>query len=118
MYVYKLPQFVVMSLLLFTVALLIGTVSNESVNKDNAAASPAPHLSPVHGPHDIIIDHSDLPTKFGDEDDVIEGKTATEKKTSDIIGIGSSSGKNGKLKGIFNRIWYKNGKMKNGHNDV
>lgn len=99
---YKSSQFIVMSLLLLTTALLIGCVSNESVNKDNSvspAPPPPPQLSPVAHAHDIIIDHSDLPTKFGDEDDVIEGKTASEKKTSDTIGgIGSSSSKDGKFR--------------------
>lgn len=99
MYVYKPSQIVVMWLLLLTTALLIGAVSNESLNKETAetpapALPPAPVPASAHG-HDIIIDHSDLPTRFGDEDDVIEGKAASEKKTSDNAGIGSSSGKDG-----------------------
>lgn len=77
----KPTQFVVMSLLLFTTALLIGAVSNESVNKDKSTIAPSPPIAaPAHG--GIIVDHSDLPTRFGDEDDVIEGKAAAEKKES------------------------------------
>lgn len=91
MYVYKLTEFVVM-LLLLTTALLIGTVSNESVNKDTSV-SPAPpvqqpHPSPVQN-HDLA-EHLDLPTKFGDEDDVIESKTASDKKASDSIGLSAA----------------------------
>lgn len=98
MYVFKPSKFVIMSLLLLTVALLVGTVSNESVNN---AVTPAPQLPPAHS-HDIIIDHSDLPTKFGDEDDVIEGKNIAEKKTADHIGTGSSTSNGGMLR-IFSQ---------------
>ncbi|XP_031639601.1 netrin receptor unc-5-like, partial [Contarinia nasturtii] len=106
----KPTQFVIMSLVLFMTVLLIGAVSNESVNKDKSvlpsippplpsssvpvasvAAAPAIPLSPAHG---IIADHMDLPTKFGDEDDVIEGKAAAEKKASVNAGIGSSASRN------------------------
>lgn len=94
--------------------LLVGAVSNESVNKDKSAASTA--IPPVtlsqsqqqsHGAtvaaaggaavaaapvipvHSAIADHLDLPTKFGDEDDVIESKAAAEKKAAEsAAGIG------------------------------
>lgn len=87
-----------MSLLLFTSALLIGAVSNESVNKDKSGVSILPSIAPPSQPsppiavpvHSVIVDHSDLPTRFGDEDDVIEGK-ATDKKASDNSGTGGSS---------------------------
>lgn len=94
MYVYKLSKFVVM-LLLLTTALFIGTVSNESVNKDTSVSPATPvqsHLSPVQS-YDLT-EHLDLPTKFGDEDDVIESKTASDKKALDSIG--SSAAKHGK----------------------
>lgn len=100
----KPTQFVIMSLVLFMTVLLIGAVSNESVNKSvlptippplpssiPVAAVPAIPAAPVHG---IIADHMDLPTKFGDEDDVIEGKAAAEKKASENAGIGSSASRN------------------------
>lgn len=73
---------VVMSLLLFTTALLIGAVANESVNKSIAPSVAPP---PAH------IDHADLPTKFGDEDDVIEGKAAAEKKASETAAAAAAS---------------------------
>lgn len=106
-----------MSLVLFMTVLLIGAVSNESVNKDKsvlpsastsaqampavavaipAASAPAAAAAavPVPPAHGIIADHMDLPTKFGDEDDVIEGKAAAEKKASENAGIGSSASRN------------------------
>lgn len=95
-----------MSLVLFMTALLIGAVSNESVNKDKSVSTsiplpsiqqpnPTPALTPAHvGGGGIIADHLDLPTKFGDEDDVIEGKAAAEKKAAEHAGIGSAAGGN------------------------
>lgn len=88
--------------------LLIGAVSNESVNKDKLASTALPPvtLSQSHGAttaaagaavaaaapvipvHSAIADHLDLPTKFGDEDDVIESKVAAEKKAAESAGIG------------------------------
>lgn len=92
-------QFVVMSLVLFMTVLFIGAVANESVNKDKSVSPSIPTPVPagssvaVH-PVAHIADHLDLPTKFGDEDDVIEGKAAAEKKASENAGIGSSSSRN------------------------
>lgn len=89
-----------MSLVLFMTVVLIGAVANESVNKDKSVSpsipTPAPAgPAPVHpAAHGIIADHLDLPTKFGDEDDVIEGKAAAEKKASENAGIGSSASRN------------------------
>lgn len=71
-----------MSLLLFTAALLIGAVSNESMNKSVVPSMPPP---PAH------IDHADLPTKFGDEDDVIESKAAAEKKASETAAAAAAA---------------------------
>lgn len=68
--------------LLLTTALLIGAVSNESVNKSVASPSIPP---PAH------IDHADLPTKFGDEDDVIESKVAAEKKASETAAAAAAA---------------------------
>lgn len=95
----KSTNIFVTSLLLFTTALLIGAVSNESVNKDKltngtAAALPA---FPAHA----AIDHSDLPTRFGDEDDVIERKASADKKEHDSLG-----GKSGKPSDKFDRHGY------------
>lgn len=105
---FKPTQFVVMSLVLFMTALLIGAVSNESVNKDKSVSTAIPTSSSMHQPHPtpalilpahagvggVIADHLDLPTKFGDEDDVIEGKAAAEKKAAEHAGIGSAAGGN------------------------
>lgn len=75
-----------MSLLLFTTILLIGAVANESVNKSVASSvAPSVPLAPAH------IDHADLPTKFGDEDDVIESKAAAEKKASDTAAAAAAA---------------------------
>lgn len=100
----KPTQFVVMSLVLFMTALLIGAVANESVNKNKSVSPPilTPTSAPVpgapiagHGLIGLIPDHLDLPTKFGDEDDVIEGKAAAEKKAFENTGgIGSSASRN------------------------
>lgn len=82
-------------LLLLTIALFIGTVSNESVNKDTSVSTATPvqsHLLPAQN-YDLT-EHLDLPTKFGDEDDVIESKTASDKKALDSIG--TSAAKHGK----------------------
>lgn len=96
---------VLMSLLLLLplMALTMGATA-ESVNKDKttvaapmAAASVDAPL--VKGAAAVIMDHSDLPTRFGDEDDVIEGKAAAaaEKKASADHSGSSGSGKtNGK----------------------
>lgn len=70
-----------MSLLLLTTALLIGAVANESVNKSIVPSAPPP----AH------IDHADLPTKFGDEDDVIESKAAAEKKASETAAAAAAA---------------------------
>lgn len=112
---HKPTQFVVMSLVLFMTMLLIGAVSNESVNKDKSASTAIPPVTlsqsqqQSHGatvaaaggaggaavavaapaiPVHAIADHLDLPTKFGDEDDVIESKAAAEKKAAESAGIG------------------------------
>lgn len=97
----KSTNIFVTSLLLFTTALLIGAVSNESVNKDKltngtAAAAALPAL-PAH----TAIDHSDLPTRFGDEDDVIERKASADKKEHDSLG-----GKSGKPSDKYDRHGY------------
>lgn len=88
-------------------ALLVGAVSNESVNKNKSVSPSIPILIPTPTPtptsipapvqipgHGLIADHLDLPTKFGDEDDVIESKAAAEKKASENAGIGSSASRN------------------------
>lgn len=97
----KSTNIFVTSLLLFTTALLIGAVSNESVNKDKLTngtqQSGSLPLLPVHS----AIDHSDLPTKFGDEDDVIERKVSTDKKEYDSL-----NGKSGKSSDKFDRHGY------------
>lgn len=114
---YKPTQFVVMSLVLFMTVLLIGAVSNESVNKDKSVSTAIPPVTlsqsqqqshgataavaggaggggvavpaaPIIPAHSAIADHLDLPTKFGDEDDVIESKVAAEKKAAENAGIG------------------------------
>lgn len=74
-----------------------GTTTNESLNKDHqtAAAAAIPSMSPQTSPvHSVIVDHSDLPTRFGDEDDVIESKNS-DKKTGDNNGNHSKKGKFG-----------------------
>lgn len=98
---------VFMSLLWLTVlALCSGTLipvsAAESVNKDKSASSAsssslatgtaAADAPLVKGVAAVVMDHSDLPTRFGDEDDVIEGKAAAaaEKKASDNAGNGSN----------------------------
>lgn len=95
----------VMSLLLFTMALFIGAVSNESVNRINSNSTNSSlstltqqrQVLPLHA----VIDHSDLPTRFGDEDDVIEQKTdkknfdGTTKTTGDKYDHRHSSSSNG-----------------------
>lgn len=88
-------KFVVASLVILTIG-FIGAVagaaaSNESLNKDHRTALPsmAPQTAPVHT---VIVDHSDLPTRFGDEDDVIESKSA-DKKSTDHNGNNSKKGK-------------------------
>lgn len=81
-----------MFLILLTTALLIGAVSNESVNKDKTiipSMTIPPQIAPVHS---VIVDHSDLPTRFGDEDDVIESKAAAEKKAAEITASNSKKG--------------------------
>lgn len=101
---YKPTQFVVMSLVLFMTVLLIGAVSNESVNKDKSVSTAIPPATPsqsqtaaaaaapvIPAHHGAIADHLDLPTKFGDEDDVIESKAAAEKKAAENAGIGVSA---------------------------
>lgn len=111
---FKPTQFVVMSLVLFMTVLLIGAVSNESVNKDKSVSTAIPPVTPSqsqqqsHGAtaagsavaiaappvipaHSAIADHLDLPTKFGDEDDVIESKVAAEKKAAENAGIGAAA---------------------------
>lgn len=79
----------------------------ESVNKDkttvsspiasSASAAAAADVPLVKGAAAVIMDHSDLPTRFGDEDDVIEGKVAAaaEKKASADHGT-NGNGSNGK----------------------
>lgn len=85
-----------MSLLWLMVALFLGATVAESVNKDKSGAPSISDASAplVKGAEAVIMDHSDLPTRFGDEDDVIEGKAAAaaaaaaaaEKKASDVAG--------------------------------
>lgn len=75
------------------VALLLSPAACESVNKDKSGTPSSDAAAPlVKGAEAVIMDHSDLPTRFGDEDDVIEGKAAAaaaaaaEKKASDSAG--------------------------------
>lgn len=94
----KSTNIIVMSLILFTAILLIGAVSNESVNKDKTVSTAVPPSQPLP-PHNAAIDHSDLPTKFGDEDDVIEGKAAAiaaEKKASETAAVAANGRSDGK----------------------
>lgn len=79
-------------------ALLISAVSNESVNKDKTVAPPSGGPVAIKGAEAVIMDHSDLPTRFGDEDDVIEGKAAAAAAAAEAKKIpdGTGSVTNGK----------------------
>lgn len=74
------------------IAIVAAAPSNDSLNKDHRTVQPptAPQAAPVLG---IIVDHSDLPTRFGDEDDVIESKGSSDKKSADHNGNSSKKGK-------------------------
>lgn len=103
-------------------ALLIGMVSTESVNKEKLTvtpstlllSSPLPHLasSSVHPlipslGANAVIDHSDLPTRFGDEDDVIESKAAAaeaEKKAAELAAASNNNGKSDGTKTNANKF--------------
>lgn len=81
-------------LMAICLGMLLTAATAESVNKDKAVSSAAVAAATplVKGTAAVIMDHSDLPTRFGDEDDVIEGKAAAaaEKKASDNAGNGSN----------------------------
>lgn len=93
---YSIAKFVAVALVMLAFVGRIATVatapSNDSLNKEHRTTQPstAPQAAPVHS---IIIDHSDLPTRFGDEDDVIESKGSSDKKTADHNGNNSKKGK-------------------------